>query len=288
MSDAKRRGLVTVIGAGTMGAGIAQVCAGAGHEVFLVDVDAEALARGRAAIESSLARFVDKGTIDQPAAARTLSTIHTIGNLAAAVGAAEVVIEAVSEAIDVKRSVWGQIAAHARPGTLLATNTSSLSVTEIAGFGGNPASTCGLHFFNPVPVLPLVEVVRGERSSDATIERAIAFVQDIDKTPIVCRDTPGFIVNRLLIPYVNDAVHAFSERVAQAKDLDAAMTLGANLPIGPLALADLIGLDVTLAAIEALFAETSDPRFRPAPLLRRMVRAGKLGRKSGEGFHRYA
>lgn len=278
---------VTVLGAGTMGAGIAQACAAVGHEVTLVDADEAALERGRSAIQASLARLVRKGTLEQAAAARVVSRVATSTLRSADLGAAHVVIEAVTEDLAVKRSLWAEIGASAGEQALLATNTSSLSVTEIAGFGGHPERTCGLHFFNPVPVLPLVEVVRGERTSDATVERAVTFADGLGKTPIVCRDTPGFVVNRLLIPYVNDAVHALAEGVADAEDIDAAMRLGANLPIGPLALADLIGLDVTLAAIESLHRETGDPRFRPAPLLRRLVRAGKLGRKSGEGIHRY-
>jgi len=280
--------VVTVLGAGTMGAGIAQACVLAGHHVHLVDAELTALERGEAAVRNGLERLVQKAQLEQAGVERGLALLLPTTDLPAAVAAAEVVIEAVSEDLEVKRSLWRLVGAHARPGSLLTTNTSSLSVTEIAAFGPDPAGTCGLHFFNPVAVLPLVEVVRGERSSEATIERAVAFATAIGKTPIVCRDTPGFVVNRLLIPYVNDAVQALDEGVVGARDMDAAMTLGANLPIGPLALADLIGLDVTLAAIEALHRETGDPRYRPAPLLRRMVRAGKLGRKSGEGFHRYA
>ncbi len=288
MRGATDAAVVTVLGAGTMGAGIAQACLLAGHQVHLVDTELSALERGEAAVRSGLERLVQKAQLDEAGVERGLALLLPSTELPAAVAAAEVIIEAVSEDLEVKRSLWRLVGAHARPGSLLTTNTSSLSVTEIATFGPDPAGTCGLHFFNPVAVLPLVEVVRGERSSEATIERAVAFATAIGKTPIVCRDTPGFVVNRLLIPYVNDAVQALDEGVVGARDMDAAMTLGANLPIGPLALADLIGLDVTLAAIEALHRETGDPRYRPAPLLRRMVRAGKLGRKSGEGFHRYA
>lgn len=280
--------VVSVLGAGTMGAGIAQACVLTGHQVHFVDAELSALERGEAAVRDGLERLVRKAHLDEAGVERGLSLLMPTTDLAAAVSAAEVVIEAVTEDLEVKRSLWRRIGANARPGSLLTTNTSSLSVTEIAAFGPDPAGTCGLHFFNPVAVLPLVEVVRGERSSEATIERAVAFATAIGKTPIVCGDTPGFVVNRLLIPYVNDAVQALDEGVTGARDMDAAMTLGANLPIGPLALADLIGLDVTLAAIEALHRETGDARYRPAPLLRRMVRAGKLGRKSGEGFHRYA
>ena len=288
MRGATEAAVVTVLGAGTMGAGIAQACVLAGNQVHLVDAELSALERGETAVRTGLERLVQKAQLDAAGVERGLALLLPTTDLPAAVAAAEVIIEAVTEHLEVKRSLWRLVGAHARPGSLLTTNTSSLSVTEIAAFGPDPAGTCGLHFFNPVAVLPLVEVVRGERSSEATIERAVAFATAIGKTPIVCRDTPGFVVNRLLIPYVNDAVQALDEGVAGARDMDAAMTLGANLPIGPLALADLIGLDVTLAAIEALHRETGDPRYRPAPLLRRMVRAGKLGRKSGEGFHRYA
>ena len=288
MRGATEAAVVTVLGAGTMGAGIAQACVLAGNQVHLVDAELSALERGETAVRTGLERLVQKAQLDAAGVERGLALLLPTTDLPAAVAAAEVIIEAVTEHLEVKRSLWRLVGAHARPGSLLTTNTSSLSVTEIAAFGPDPAGTCGLHFFNPVAVLPLVEVVRGERSSEATIERAVAFATAIGKTPIVCRDTPGFVVNRLLIPYVNDAVQALDEGVVGARDMDAAMTLGANLPIGPLALADLIGLDVTLAAIEALHRETGDPRYRPAPLLRRMVRAGKLGRKSGEGFHRYA
>ena len=174
-----------------------------------------------------------------------------------------------------------------RDGAILATNTSSLSVTQIASFVSNPGRFCGLHFFNPVPMLPLVEVVRALQTEEDTVERARSFVEGLGKTPIVCEDKPGFIVNRLLVPYMNDAIHALSEGVASAEDIDRAMKLGANMPIGPLALGDLVGLDVALAAAESLHDEFGDPKFRAAPLLRQMVRAGRLGRKTGEGFYKY-
>lgn len=278
---------VVVLGAGIMGADIAQVCAAAGHRVVLVDASTAALDAARVRIDAALARRVRRDDLTPDGARDLMARIDTNDRIQGAVTNADVVIEAVTEDVGVKRGVWRELGAHAHPEAVLASNTSSLSVTEIASFGGRPETTCGMHFFNPAAVLPLVEVVRGERTSDATLERARSFVVGLGKTPIVCADTPGFIVNRLLIPYVNDAIAAYAEGVATAEDLDAAMTLGANVRIGPLALADLIGLDVTLAAIEALQRETGDPRYRPAPLLRRMVRAGKLGRKSGEGFFHY-
>jgi 3-hydroxybutyryl-CoA dehydrogenase len=277
---------VAVIGSGTMGSGIAQACAVAGNDVALHDVSQTALERAVAGIQASLARLVRKETLSQGQADQALARIENTRSLAG-LASAEVVIEAVYEDLGVKREAWEQAAEAASPDALLASNTSSLSITEIAAFSGSPRRFCGLHFFNPVPVMPLVEVIQAIDTSAATIDRARAFVEGIGKTPIVCRDKPGFIVNRLLIPYLNDAVHALSEGVASAEDIDRAMKLGANMPIGPLALSDLVGLDVALAAAESLHREFGDSRFRVAPLLRQLVRAGKLGRKSGEGFFRY-
>jgi 3-hydroxybutyryl-CoA dehydrogenase len=277
---------VAVAGAGAMGSGIAQVVAAAGHEVTLFDTSEAARTRGMEAVKSSLARLVKKGSLSEDARGQTLSRITLAGDIARFKDA-DVLIEAVYEDLSVKKAFW-QEAEAAVPGTaLLASNTSSLSVTELGSFLRTPARFCGLHFFNPVPVLPLVEVVRGLRTAEDTVKRAAAFAEGIGKTPIVCEDRPGFIVNRLLVPYVNDAVHALSEGVADAENIDKAMKLGANMPIGPLALADLIGLDVMVAATESLYREFQDPKFRVAPLMRQMVRAGKLGRKSGEGFYRY-
>lgn len=277
---------VAVIGAGTMGSGIAQTCALAGHEVTLLDTGADVLARARSAMQHSLERMVKKEAVSESEATEALARVHAREGIDGLEDAG-VVIEAVYESIEVKRDVWQRIARATSEGALLATNTSSLSVTQIAAFSGRPERFCGMHFFNPVPVMALVEVVRGLRSSEETVEQARAFAEGIGKTPIVCEDKPGFIVNRLLIPYINDAVHALSEGVASAEDIDRAMKLGANMPIGPLQLADLVGLDVGLAAAESLFEEFGDPKFRPAPLMKQMVRAGKLGRKAGEGFHNY-
>jgi 3-hydroxybutyryl-CoA dehydrogenase len=277
---------VAVMGSGTMGSGIAQACASAGHRVVLFDVSQQALDRARAVIEESLGRLVRKEKLTAEAAGDALAAIEWSRDVLGFDGA-EVLIEAVFEDLDVKREAWAQVGAVVGSDCLLATNTSSLSITQIAGFSADPGRFCGMHFFNPVPLMPLVEVVRALNSSPGTIERARAFALGIGKTPIVCEDRPGFIVNRLLIPYLNDAVHALSEGVASADDIDRAMKLGANMPIGPLALADLVGLDVSLAAAESLHSEFGDPKFRVAPLLRQMVRAGRLGRKSGEGFFRY-
>lgn len=277
---------VAVIGSGTMGSGIAQACAGGGHEVVLFDVAPAALERAQQVIQDSLGRLVRKEKLDQQQADETLSRIRWSQEISD-FATAEVIVEAVFEEIEVKREAWQQASEVMASDALLASNTSSLSITEIAGFSGSPERFCGMHFFNPVALMPLVEVVRALGTSADTLERARAFVEGIGKTPIICEDRPGFIVNRLLIPYVNDAVHALSEGVASAEDIDRAMRLGANMPIGPLALADLVGLDVSLAAAESLHQEFGDPKFRVAPLLRQKVRAGKLGRKSGEGFYRY-
>lgn len=269
-----------------MGAGIAQTCAVEGFEVTLYDIGAGATERGVGAIKASLARMVKKGTLtdeDADAAVRRVTPTTEIGELAGA----GVVVEAVFESLAVKLEVWDQLGAVVGDDTLLGSNTSSLSITQIAAGVTHPERFCGLHFFNPVPVLPLVEVVRALQTSEETMVRAEAFVKEIGKTPVLCDDKPGFIVNRLLIPYLNDAVFALSEGVGSAEEIDAAMKLGANMPIGPLALIDLVGLDVALAAGESLYGEFQDPKFRVPPLLRQLVRAGKLGRKSGEGFYRY-
>jgi 3-hydroxybutyryl-CoA dehydrogenase len=277
---------VAVVGVGTMGAGIAQTCAVAGLAVVLYDTEPGAVARGLKSMGPSLARIVKKGGLskaDKEAALTRVTPATEIGALADA----DAVIEAVFENLEVKLGVWGRVSEVAPAGALLASNTSSLSLTEIASGVRHPERFCGLHFFNPVPVLPLVEVVRAQSTSEETVRRAKALVEQLGKTPLVCDDHPGFIVNRLLIPYLSDAVFALSEGVGSAEDIDAAMKLGAGMPMGPLALLDLIGLDVALAAAESLHREFQDPKFRVPPLLRRLVRAGKLGRKSGEGFYRY-
>ena len=283
---------VVIIGAGTMGAGIAQACLAAGHPVRLHDAAEEAIATATTRIEAGLRRAAEKGRLgdrDPRTAIAALRTSAGSGDaaLGEAVAEATVLVEAVPEDPDLKREIWGAIGAAARDGALLCSNTSSLSVTELGEAGGRPAATCGLHFFNPVAAMPLVELVRGERTNDATLDRAEAFAVGLGKTPIRCLDRPGFLVNRLLIPYLNEAALLADEGAADAEAIDRAMKLGTNVPIGPLALADLIGLDVVLQVMETLHREFGDPRYRPAPVLRRMVRAGRLGRKSGEGFFPY-
>lgn len=277
---------VAVVGAGAMGSGIAQTCAVAGLEVLLYDAQEGALERASGVMAASLARFVNKGALAEAEAQAALGRVRGVGGLSE-LAAADAVIEAVFEDLGVKLEVWGRVSEVVPEEVLLASNTSSLSITEIAAAVGHPERFCGLHFFNPVPVLPLVEVVCAQQTTAETLQRAQALVEKIGKTPILCEDRPGFIVNRLLIPYLSDAVFALSEGVGSASDIDAAMKLGANMPIGPLALLDLVGLDVALAAAESLHAEFQDPKFRVPPLLRQLVRAGKLGRKSGEGFYTY-
>ncbi len=278
--------IVGVAGAGTMGSGIAQTCAVAGREVLLFDVSSEARTRGMETIKTSLSRLVKKGSLSEDSKAEALSRITLVGDIDQ-FAKVDLVIEAVFEDIIVKRDLWQKLDAVVKDTAILTSNTSSLSITQIAAFTKRPERVCGMHFFNPVPVLPLVEIVRGARTDPQVLETARAFAQDIGKSPIICEDKPGFIVNRLLIPYINDAVHALTEGVAKAEDIDKAMKLGANMPIGPLALADLVGLDVCLAASDTLYSEFQDSKFRVAPLLRQLVRAGKLGRKTGEGFYTY-
>lgn len=298
---------IVVVGAGTMGAGIAQVCLEVGETVTIVDASSAACDAARASIASGLARSAARRASSQPnptgrgdsaesfEVENVLHRLHveargigtTADPAASAMADATVVIEAVSEDRTVKQAVWRAIGAAASPSALLGSNTSSLSIDDIATWSGRPTDVCGIHFFNPAPVLPLVEVVRGERTSEEVVARAATWARHLGKTPIVCRDRPGFIVNRLLIPYVNEAARLLDEGWSEANAIDEAMVKGARMPLGPLALADLIGLDVVLAVMETLHDELGDPRYAPAHVLRRHVRAGKLGRKSGVGFHEY-
>lgn len=289
MSDrANSIAAVTVVGAGTMGSGIAQTCLAAGRDVVLHDADAAAVARARPRIADGLAKAAAKGRLGDHDPDERLARLETHSDgLAGALAGTDLVIEAIVEDRAVKVEAWRAIGEHAPAGALLATNTSSLSVTELAHASGHLGRFVGLHFFNPVPVLPLVEVVRPDGGDDASVDRAARFVEALGKTPVRCADRPGFLVNRLLIPYLNEAAALVDEGTAEPDAIDAAMRLGANMPIGPLALADLIGIDIVLAVMETLFDEYRDPRYRPAQRLRRMVREGRLGRKTGRGFHDY-
>lgn len=269
-----------------MGAGIAQVLVTAGLETVGAEASVELARRGRETVERRLAREVEKERLspdERDAAVARLSVTADLRDLAGC----DVVIEAVVEELELKRGLFRELADVVDERALLATNTSALSVTEIAAAASNPERVVGLHFFNPAPVLPLVEVVRTPLTAEWAEERARALVEAIGKTPIACADEPGFVVNRLLIPALNDAVRLLDHGTASAEDIDAAMRLGTGWPIGPLALIDLIGVDVHVAAAEALWSAYREPRFAPPPRLARMLAAGHLGRKSGRGFFAY-
>jgi len=278
---------ITVIGAGTMGHGIAGQAALSGCDVVLNDMDDTRTGAGLAAIRKSYAQGVAKGKVAPEAAAAAEGRLRTSTDLEAAVAGADLVIEAVPELLELKRAIFARCHHAAPPHALLATNTSSLPVTEIAAATGRPAQVVGMHFFNPVAVMPLLELVRGELTSDATVEAVRALGERLGKQTILVVDSPGFATSRLGIALGNEAMRMFEEGVASAEDIDKAMTLGYRHPIGPLALTDLVGLDVRLAITEHLFRELGTDTFRPPRILKRLVRAGRLGRKSGWGFYRY-
>src|SRR5436190_4063176 len=277
---------VGVIGAGTMGNGIAQACATAGVDVVMVDVAQPALDRGVAAIGTSLDRLQKKDKITADARDAALARITATTDYAT-LSRADLVIEAATENLDLKLRILKDVAARAMPDAIVASNTSSISITALAAVAGNPAQFLGMHFFNPVPMMALVELIRGLQTSDATIDAVRAFAQRLGKTPIVVRNSPGFVVNRILCPMINEAIFALQEGLASAEDIDNGMRLGCNHPIGPLALADMIGLDVMLAVMNVFYADFNDPKYRPAPLLKEMVDAGHLGRKTKRGIYRY-
>lgn len=276
---------VGVVGAGTMGAGIAQTFATAGFDVTMVDLAAPQLERGMTTIRASLAKLEGKKNLPAPAS-EIVARITTATDLAA-IRDATLVVEAAFEDPKVKAELFGKLDALTRTDVILASNTSSISIDSLASRTRRPARVAGMHFMNPVPIMTLVEVVRGPRTSDETLSAVVDLAKRLGKTPVVSADRPGFIANRILMPMVNEAFFALEEKIGTALDIDLVMTLGMNHPIGPLKLADLIGLDVCLAVIEVLHRDLADEKYRPAALLKELVAAGRLGRKTGRGVYRY-
>ncbi|HEU4365330.1 MAG TPA: 3-hydroxybutyryl-CoA dehydrogenase [Candidatus Krumholzibacteria bacterium] len=278
---------VSVVGAGTMGAGIAQVFAQAGHAVKLIDVKEELVRRGLSTIGASLDRRVKKETITGEQKRLILGRVRPDTGPSGAAGS-DLVIEAINENAELKKHVWREIANHVGESAIFASNTSSISITEIAAAVPAPRRFIGMHFMNPVPVMKLVEIIRGLETDDATTAATVGLCRAMGKTPVEVNDYPGFVSNRILMPMINEAVYCVMEGVATKEAIDEVMKLGMAHPMGPLALADLIGLDVCLSIMEVLHRELGDTKYRPCPLLRKMVAAGRLGRKSGRGFYEYA
>ena len=275
-----------VVGAGQMGSGIAQVAAAAGLSVVLTDREARLVDRALAGIEKSLSRLQEKGTLTADAKGATLARIRKAGHLDA-LASCDFVVEAVNESLELKLGIFEGLDRLCRPGAILASNTSSLSITKLGAATKRPERVIGMHFMNPVPVMQLVEIVPGQATAAETVEVTRALATSLGKIPVVSADVPGFISNRVLMPLVNEAIFALYEGVGTREDIDTVLTLGMRHPMGPLRLADFIGLDTCLAIMEVLHQGFGDPKYRPCPLLRRMVDAGHLGRKSGRGFYDY-
>lgn len=277
---------IGIVGAGQMGRGISQVCATAGYHVLLVDVAESPLTEALARIQAGLERAVERGSLTDHQAGAVLALIHPMVQLDR-LREVQLVIEAIPEDLALKQELFAELNRVCGPQTVLASNTSSISITKLGAASGRPDRVVGVHFMNPAPVMRLVEVVRGLETSERTVNLAQELATRLGKIPVVARDVPGFIVNRVLIPMINEAIFSLEEGVASAEDIDLAMTTGANHPVGPLALADRIGLDTVLAICEVLYRDLGDPKFRPCPLLRRYVEAGWLGRKTNHGFYLY-
>jgi len=278
--------VIGVVGAGTMGNGIAQVAARAGCEVILRDVADEFLQRGLRAIDKSLQRDVDKGRLTEEAKREIVGRVRPTVEVSE-LARADFVVEAVTENLEVKSGIFRALDEITRPEAILASNTSSISITKLGAATRRPDKVIGMHFMNPVPVMKLVEIIRGIATSDETWERTRALTEKFEKIPLECNDSPGFVSNRVLMPMINEAIFALHEGVATRESIDGIMKLGMNHPMGPLTLADFIGLDVCLAILNVLHTELGDPKYRPCPLLKRYVDAGWLGRKSGRGFYEY-
>ncbi len=279
---------ISVIGAGTMGNGIAHVFAQNGYKVSLVDISSESLNKGMATIEKNLDRQVKKEVIDQDTKESTLNNISTHTDLKTGVQNADLVVEAASENVNIKLSIFKDIDSFTKPEAILATNTSSISITKIAAATQRPDKVIGMHFMNPVPVMKLVEIIKGYATSDETLDATVKLSENLGKVPVACNDYPGFVANRILMPMINEAIISLFEGVAGVKEIDTIMKLGMAHPMGPLQLADFIGLDVCLSILNVLYEGLGDDKYAPCPLLVNMVTAGKLGVKSGEGFYDYA